>query len=50
MINQNQWDKFLRREPVKKGDFFYVPSGTIHALCKGTLILEIHILIVSFIR
>lgn len=41
MINQDQWDQFLRREPVKKGDFFYVPSGTIHALCKGTTILEV---------
>jgi mannose-6-phosphate isomerase len=30
----------LRRIPVKPGDFFYVPSGTIHALCKGTLVLE----------
>lgn len=41
MISQDQWDQFLRREPVKKGDFFYVPSGTIHALCKGTVILEV---------
>jgi len=41
MIENDQWDEFLRREPVKKGDFFYVPSGTIHALCKGTLILEV---------
>lgn len=41
LINQDQWDQFLRREPVKKGDFFYVPSGTIHALCKGTVILEV---------
>ena len=41
MINQDKWDQFLRREPVKKGDFFYVPSGTIHALCKGTVILEV---------
>ena len=41
MIENDQWDQFLRREPVKKGDFFYVPSGTIHALCKGTVILEV---------
>ena len=41
MIENDQWDEFLRRESVKKGDFFYVPSGTIHALCKGTLILEV---------
>jgi len=41
MIENDQWDQFLQRIPVKRGDFFYVPSGTIHALCKGTLILEV---------
>jgi len=40
-IHQNQWDQFLRRKPVKKGDFFYVPAGTIHALCKGVMVLEV---------
>ena len=40
MINNNEWDKLLKRIKIKKGDFFYVPSGTIHALCKGTLVLE----------
>lgn len=41
MINNKQWDKLLRRVEIKKGDFFYVPSGTIHALCKGTVVLEV---------
>lgn len=41
MIANGEWNKFLRRQPVKKGDFFYVPSGTIHALCKGTIALEV---------
>ena len=40
MIHNNQWDSLLKRIKVKKGDFFYVPSGAIHALCKGSLILE----------
>lgn len=40
MISNNQWSDLLRRVKVNKGDFFYVPSGTIHALCKGTLVLE----------
>lgn len=40
MIENNQWDQFLRRVPIKPGDFFYVPSGTLHALCRGTLVLE----------
>jgi len=30
----------LRKVPIHPGDFFYVPSGTIHALCEGTLVLE----------
>ena len=41
MIKKGKWDQFLRRQPVKKGDFFYVAAGTIHALCKGTIILEV---------
>ncbi|WP_025025618.1 mannose-6-phosphate isomerase, class I [Caldalkalibacillus mannanilyticus] len=35
-----QWDQLLRRIPIHPGDFFYVPSGTVHALCAGTLVLE----------
>ncbi|SHF20986.1 mannose-6-phosphate isomerase, type 1 [Seinonella peptonophila] len=33
-------DTLFRRLKIKPGDFFYVPSGTLHALCKGTLVLE----------
>ncbi|MCU9813571.1 MULTISPECIES: mannose-6-phosphate isomerase, class I [Paraclostridium] len=40
MVSNNKWNDLLRRVKVNKGDFFYVPSGTIHALCKGTLVLE----------
>ena len=40
MIQNDNWDNLLRKVKIKKGDFFYVPSGTIHALCKGTLVLE----------
>lgn len=31
----------LIRKPVQKGDFLYVPAGTIHALTKGISVLEI---------
>ena len=41
MVNAGKWCEFLRRQPIKKGDFFYVPSGTIHALCTGTIVLEV---------
>lgn len=40
LITQGEWDKLLRRIPVKAGDFFYVPSGTIHAIGSGIMILE----------
>lgn len=40
LINTGEWDKLLRRVKVKAGDFFYVPSGTIHAIGKGIMILE----------
>jgi mannose-6-phosphate isomerase len=39
-INEGKWNKLLSRVKIKPGDFFYVPSGTIHALCEGTLVLE----------
>ncbi|WP_303974486.1 mannose-6-phosphate isomerase, class I [Streptococcus merionis] len=39
-INSGNWDKLLTRVPVKTGDFFYVPSGTLHAIGPGILILE----------
>lgn len=39
-INDGNWNELLHRVKIKPGDFFYVPSGTIHALCEGTLVLE----------
>lgn len=40
MISTGQWEELLTRVPVKAGDFFYVPSGTMHAIGQGILILE----------
>lgn len=40
MISNNQYKELLIEKEVKAGDFIYVPSGTIHALGKGLLILE----------
>ncbi|AZP04230.1 mannose-6-phosphate isomerase, class I [Jeotgalibaca ciconiae] len=40
MISNGQWDDLLRRVKVKAGDFFFVPSGTIHAIGAGIMILE----------
>lgn len=40
MIDNHEWDKLFSKKPVKTGDFVYVPSGTIHALNKGIMVLE----------
>ncbi|MBR1615580.1 MAG: mannose-6-phosphate isomerase, class I [Treponema sp.] len=40
MIRQGLWKDFIREIPVKKGDFFYIKPGTVHAIKGGTLILE----------
>ncbi|WP_068616648.1 mannose-6-phosphate isomerase, class I [Paenibacillus tuaregi] len=39
-IHQGKWDQLLSKVEVKPGDFFYVPSGTLHALGKGIVVLE----------
>lgn len=41
MIKNKQWDKLLTVKKIKKGDFFDIPTGTVHAIRKGTLILEV---------
>ncbi len=32
---------YVRKVPVKKGDFFFIESGTLHAICKGILLAEV---------
>lgn len=41
MVNNQEWNKLLRAVAVKKGDFFPVPTGTIHAIGADTLLLEV---------
>jgi mannose-6-phosphate isomerase len=38
---RGEWDGLLRRIRIRPGDFIYVPSGTVHALCTGTMVVEI---------
>lgn len=40
MIHKGDWEHLLRKVPVKAGDFYYVPSGTMHAIGAGIVILE----------
>lgn len=41
MIDNKNWDELLNTIPIEKGDFLYIPSGTVHAIKSGTKILEI---------
>lgn len=41
LIDAGKWDDLLQKKKVEAGDFIYVPSGTIHAIGKGIMILEI---------
>ncbi|WP_085994220.1 mannose-6-phosphate isomerase, class I [Oceanobacillus senegalensis] len=40
MIDHGKWECLLKHIKVQAGDFIYVPSGTIHAIGKGIVILE----------
>ena len=40
-IDEEKWDDLFIREKVKKGDFFYIPAGTLHAIGAGNLIYEV---------
>lgn len=40
MIDKNAWTDLIRILPIKKGDFFQIEPGTVHAIKKGTMILE----------
>ncbi len=40
-VENGKWNDLLRKVPVKKGDFFQISPGTIHAINGGVLILEI---------
>lgn len=40
MIAEGRWKELIREIPIKKGDFFQINPGTVHAIKAGTLILE----------
>lgn len=41
LISNKEWNKLLKETKIKKDDFYYIPSGTIHAIKKNTLIFEL---------
>ncbi len=40
MIEDHRFMDLIRVLPIKKGDFFQIEPGTVHAIKKGTLLLE----------
>lgn len=40
MVKGGKWSEFIREIPIKKGDFFQIEPGCLHAIKGGTLILE----------
>lgn len=41
MIEQKKWNELIKIRPIKKGDFFQITPGTVHAIKEGTMLLEI---------
>lgn len=40
-IENNTLTEVLNAVPVKKGDVFFIPAGTLHAICRGLVIAEV---------
>ena len=40
-IKNNTLTEVLNAVPVQKGDCFFIPSGTLHAICKGIVVAEV---------
>lgn len=40
MVAEGKWNQLLRQVPLRKGDFFQINPGCLHALKGGSLILE----------
>ncbi|MGM0216618.1 class I mannose-6-phosphate isomerase [Enterococcus sp. AZ109] len=40
-VKENHYQKVLQEYPTEQNDLIYIPSGTIHALTKGSLVYEI---------
>lgn len=40
LIGKGKWDELIRTRPIKKGDFFQISPGTVHAIMAGTMLLE----------
>ncbi|AOM81867.1 type I phosphomannose isomerase catalytic subunit [Salisediminibacterium beveridgei] len=41
LVAGGNWDDLFREVPVEAGDFVHVPSGTVHAIGAGIVLLEV---------
>ncbi|AXK50774.1 type I phosphomannose isomerase catalytic subunit [Spiroplasma alleghenense] len=41
MVDEGNWDKLLKKEPIEEGDFLYVPPGKVHAITPEVVIYEL---------
>lgn len=41
MIYGGRWEELLTYRPLQKGEIINIPSGTLHAICAGTSLIEI---------
>ncbi len=41
MVYNKRWSELLTYRSIKKGDYFDIPAGTVHAIRSGTFLLEI---------
>ncbi len=39
-VSEGAWDELLNEIPIRKGDFFQIDPGCVHAIKGGTMILE----------
>ena len=42
MVEEKRWKDLIREVPVKKGDFYQIDPGCVHAIKGGTVILHRH--------
>jgi len=40
LIEEKKWNQLIKERKIRKGDFFQITPGTVHAIKRGTVILE----------
>ena len=41
LVEEKKYDQLLHQFPIKKNEMYDIPAGTVHAICKNTVILEV---------